>query len=854
MIPKQMRHRAIDTGSRVGAVLGPTNTGKTHYAIERMLAHRSGMIGLPLRLLAREVYDRIVRIKGAPACALITGEEKIVPPGARYFVCTVEAMPLDLRVSFLAVDEIQLCADPERGHVFTDRLLNARGEDETLFMGADTMRGAIQRFVPGAYFITRPRFSDLAYTGHKKLTRLPRRSAIVAFSTEDVYGIADLVRRQRGGAAVVLGALSPRTRNAQVALYQSGDVDFLVATDAIGMGINMDVDHVAFSALEKFDGVGVRPLKPEEIGQIAGRAGRHMNDGTFGVTAEAEPLDEEIVARVESHRYEPVRVLQYRNSALAFHSLDALLASLEEPAPTRGLVKARPAMDFASLRILAAHEEFADMARAPAAVRRLWDACQLPDFRKLNVDEHVNLVAQIYRHLMSDEGVLPEDWLARQIARLDQIEGDVATLSGRLAQIRTWTYATHRPGWVKDSAHWQGQTRAIEDRLSDALHEQLTQRFIDRRTAVLMRSLRDDDFFALKLEDSGTVSISGEAIGKLEGFRFTPDARAEGIHGRTLRAAATKALEGEFHARAQRLAAAPDAAITLSEHGRLWWDGTIVGNLEAGSSALAPRVVIHADEQVRGDLRLQIQKRLDDWLTARIATRLEPLIQLRNAADAKPGTNDALPAEARGLAYQLCESLGSLDRKGATLPPDERAAIRALRQYGVRFARRSIYLPKLIRPDAAALLALLWGVKTKLEKIPPPPNAGITSFEYDESQPHGFLAAAGFRVIANRAVRIDMLDRLEQELESAAASGATADAAIPKLVSLIGSDNATLEKVLATLGWRRIEVANAEPPTNVWRHSAPPRQARHKQKKHKRTPQPEARKDSPFASLAVLVK
>jgi ATP-dependent RNA helicase SUPV3L1/SUV3 len=855
MISRQMRSRAVDTGARVGAVLGPTNTGKTHYAIERMLAHRSGMIGLPLRLLAREIYDRICRIKGAPVCALITGEEKIVPPDARYFVCTVEAMPLDLRVSFLAVDEIQLCADPERGHIFTDRLLNARGEDETLFMGADTMRGAIQRFVPEAHFITRPRFSDLAYTGHKKLTRLPRRSAIVAFSTEDVYGIADLVRRQRGGAAVVLGALSPRTRNAQVALYQSGDVDFLVATDAIGMGINMDVDHVAFSALEKFDGVGIRPLRPEEIGQIAGRAGRHMNDGTFGVTAEAEPLDDEVVARVEGHRYEPVRVLQYRNSALHFHSLDALIASLDEPPPARGLVKARPAIDFASLRIMAAHEEIAAMARGPAAVRRLWDACQLPDFRKLNVDEHVKLVAQIYRYLMSDEGVLPEEWFARQVARLDNIEGDVATLSGRLAQIRTWTYATHRPGWVKDAAHWQEQTRAVEDRLSDALHEQLTQRFIDRRTSVLMRSLREDDFLALTLDDSGAVSISGEAIGKLEGFRFTPDARAEGIHGRTLRAAALKALEGEFHARTRRLAEALDTAIALSEHGKLWWEGSIVGHLEAGASALAPRVIVNADEQLAGDLRARVQKRLDDWLSARIAAKLQPLILLRDAADARPGTKDAVPAAARGLAYQLCENFGSLDRKQATLPPDERAAIRELRPFGVRFARRSIYLPKLIRPDAASLLALLWGVKTRLEQIPPPPNAGITSFEYDASQPHGFLAAAGFRVIGKRAIRIDMLDRLEQELETAAAAGTTADSAIPKLVSLIGSDNATLTDVLSRLGWRRVEVAAAETPQTVWRHNFSQKQPRRKQKHHRpHKPKPEPRKDSPFARLAELVK
>jgi len=841
------RHSSGD--GRIAAVLGPTNTGKTHFAIERMLAHRSGMIGLPLRLLAREVYDKIVRIKGAALCALVTGEEKIVPVDARYFVCTVEAMPLDLRVAFLAIDEIQLCADAERGHVFTDRLLNARGEEETLFLGAETMRGAIQRFVPGAHFITRPRFSDLAYTGHKKLTRLPQRSAVVAFSTEDVYGIADLVRRQRGGAAVVLGALSPRTRNAQVALYQSGDVDFLVATDAIGMGLNMDVDHVAFAAMEKFDGVGVRPLRADEIGQIAGRAGRHMNDGTFGVTAEAEPLEDEIVSRVESHRYEPVRILQWRNSSLNFISLSALLESLDEHTPMKGLVKARPVMDFAALRILAANEEFAAMARGPAGVKRLWDACQLPDFRKLTPDEHVRLVGQIYRHLMSDEGALPEDWLARQISRLDEIEGDVATLSGRLAQIRTWTYATHRPGWVRDAAHWQGETRAVEDRLSDALHERLTQRFIDRRTAVLMRRLRDDDLLDLKLDDSGAVSIGGEVIGKFDGFRFEPDPRAEGVHGRTLRAAALKGLEGEFYARALKLSKATDAEIALSEHGRLWWDGAIIAHLVAGPNALQPGVALQADEQLRGDLRERIQTRLNEWMAARIAARLEPLIALRTAADAKSGSADALPAQARGLAYQLCEALGSLDRKRATLPPDERAALRALRQYGVKFARRSIYLPKLLRPDAASLLALLWGVRAKLEKIPPPPQAGLTSFETDGELPDGFLGAAGFRMMGPRAIRLDMLDRLEEELETAAKNGVAADAAFPKLVSLLGCDRATMEAVLAALGWRRVAVSG-ETPTEVWREGKIRWEKNRKPQKQPEIPN----STSPFAGLKSLVR
>jgi ATP-dependent RNA helicase SUPV3L1/SUV3 len=838
-------------GGRVAAVLGPTNTGKTHFAIERMLAHRSGMIGLPLRLLAREVYDKVARIKGPKLAALITGEEKIVPAEARYFVCTVEAMPVDLGVAFLAIDEIQLCGDPERGHVFTDRLLNARGDEETLFLGAETMRATIQRFVPEAHFITRPRFSDLAYTGAKKLTRLPRRSAIVAFSAEDVYGIADLVRRQRGGAAVVLGALSPRTRNAQVALYQSGEVDFLVATDAIGMGINMDVDHVAFAELTKFDGMGVRPLRPDEMGQIAGRAGRHMNDGTFGVTAEAEPLDEETVARIEGHRYEPVRILQWRNSALSFRSLGALIESLEEPPPLRGLAKARPAMDFASLRILAGQDEFRALASTPGNVKRLWEACQLPDFRKLTPDEHVRLVGQIYRHLMSDEGVLPEDWLARQVSRLDEIEGDVATLSGRLAQIRTWTYAAHRPGWVADAGHWQEQTRAVEDRLSDALHERLTQRFIDRRTAILMRQLRDDDVVNIVLDDSGAVAIGGEVIGKLEGFRFSPDPRAEGIHGRTLRAAALKGLEGEFAARARRIAQSDDAVITLSEHGRLWWDGAIVAQLVPGPSTLQPAVLLFADEHLPAELRERVQKRLDTWVTNRIATRLEPLLALRTAADAKPGTARALPSEARGTAHQLCEALGSLDRTRATLPPDLRVAMRALRSFGVKFGRRAVFMPKLLRPDAASLLALLWGVRAKLDQIPSPPTPGITSFEADDAAPDGFLAAAGFHVVGPRAIRLDMLDRLEQELEAATATGQVADAAVPKLVSLLGCDRATLDDVLAALGWSRVAVVGKDTTATVWRQSVPRAQSR--RRRTRALPAPRHSPDSPFAGLAALI-
>ncbi|GAA0536786.1 ATP-dependent RNA helicase SUPV3L1/SUV3 [Rhizomicrobium palustre] len=812
--------RTSTLGSRVTAVLGPTNTGKTHFAIERMLAHKTGMIGLPLRLLAREVYDKIVRLKGAAQVALITGEEKIIPQGATHYVCTVEAMPTGLGTAFLAVDEIQLCADPERGHVFTDRLLNARGEEETLFMGADTMRGAIQRFIPKTYFLSRSRFSDLAYTGPKKLTRLPRRSAVVGFSSEDVYGIAEMIRTHRGGAAVVLGALSPRTRNAQVALYQSGEVDFLVATDAIGMGLNMDVDHVAFSALEKFDGYTTRPLRPEEMGQIAGRAGRHMNDGTFGVTGEAQPLEAELVSRIENHHYDPVRVLQWRNSNLAFVSLEALVQSLDEPPPTRGLVKARPSSDLIALRTLAEQDEIKDRTTAPAQIRLLWDACQMPDFNKLSTEEHVRLVRTIFGHLMSDAGVLPEDWLSAQINRLDVPEGDVSTLSGRLAHIRTWTYAANRPGWVKDPGHWQELTRSIEDRLSDALHEKLTQRFIDKRTSVLMRSLREEDMH-IALDDSGGVTVSGEAIGKLEGFRFTSAETAQGqalqsLEARALRAAAVKGLESEFQARARRLSFAPEEEITLSEHGRLWWDGAVVAKLIAGANPISPTVLLLADESLSGASREGVQRRLEDWIKKRIAAKLTLVTALETAIEAKPGTEEALPGEARAIAHQLWENFGSIDLARTDLRGDRGAIMRALRPYGVWFGRRAVYLPKLLRPEAASLLALLWSVWQKLDQVPTLPRAGLTSFESEA--PDGFLAAAGFRKFAGRAIRLDMLERLEDVLEQALIGGETSDILLPKLVSLLGCGNDELKTVLTALGWQEMDVADGK---TVWRREQP---------------------------------
>jgi ATP-dependent RNA helicase SUPV3L1/SUV3 len=852
--------------SRITAVLGPTNTGKTHFAIERMLAHKSGMIGLPLRLLAREVYDKIVRIKNPADVALITGEERIVPAHPRFFICTVEAMPVDIAVAFLAVDEIQLCADPERGHVFTDRLLHARGEEETMFLGAATMRGAIQRIAPNAVFIGRPRFSDLAYTGPRKLTRLPRRSAVVAFSAEDVYGIADLVRAQRGGAAVVMGALSPRTRNAQVALYQSGEVDFLVATDAIGMGINMDVDHVAFAATEKFDGAMVRPLRAEEVGQIAGRAGRYMNDGTFGVTGDAEALDADLVSQVENHRYDPVRVLQWRNSTLNFSSLEALLESLDAPPPARGFVRARPASDVTTLRMLHADADLRDMTRAPAAIRRLWEACQLPDFRKLSSDEHASLVGRIYRYLMSDAGVIPEDWLAHQIAYLDVVDGDVDTLSGRLAQIRTWTYAAHRPGWTFDPSHWQAQTRAVEDRLSDALHERLTQRFLDRRTSALMRHLRDEEYLALNLDDSGAVSLGAEHVGKLEGFRFAADPRAEGMHGRTLRAAALKGLEGAFAARARALCDAKDSEISLSEHGQLWWNGAVVGRLRAAAHPLTPAVELLADDILAGGARERVLARLEDWVSAHIGRLLAPLKMLRDAANAR---DTALPGVARGIAYQLAEAAGTLDRSAAILPDDLRAAEIALKRFGVRIGRHSIFLPQLLKPASAALAGLLWAVHARIEPIPSPPLPGLTSFEIDTPLPAPFLAATGFRLFKSRAIRLDILERVDSVLAQGVRMKLDAVALQREIASLLGCGNEETDSVAAALGYRKVrnKAATASQtstekdapraPAEIWirpHDKRQPKHDRHAAKHSDKTKPIENNNPSPFASLKALIE
>ncbi len=807
--PSQSRH--------VTAVLGPTNTGKTHLAIERMLGHESGLIGLPLRLLAREIYDKIVARIGPRDVALITGEEKIKPERPRYYVCTVEAMPRDVEVDFLAVDEIQLAADPDRGHVFTDRLFHSRGMSETLLLGAQTMSDAIRELIPGANFIARPRLSKLTYSGQKKITRLQSRTAIVAFSAGDVYAIAELIRRQRGGAAVVLGALSPRTRNAQVALYQSGDVDFLVATDAIGMGLNLDVDHIAFAGSRKFDGRVHRELTPAELAQIAGRAGRHLNDGTFGVTADVEPFDQELVNKLENHDFEPVKVLQWRSTQLDFDSVDRLKDSLRQVPNNARLARARTADDLEALELACSDPRIAALAGGPAAVKRLWEVCQVPDYRKVAPNSHAEIVATLYKYIMSDEGLIPEDWFASQVEQADRIDGDIDTLSNRIAHIRTWTFVSNRREWLKDPDHWQAKTREIEDRLSDALHEQLTLRFVDKRTSVLMKSMRDKESLFAEIEKDGRVVVEKHFVGKLEGFCFTPDPAAAGVHGKAARNAAAKVLVHELAARSDRLAAAPDTAFTLTREGQIVWEHQEIGRLTAGEDPLRPNFTLFSDEHLAAIDKENITKRIETWLAHHIDVRLKPLVEIAKAED--------ITGLARGIAFRLCENFGVLKRdivseEIKSLDQDGRAQ---LRKYGVRFGAHHIYFPLLLKPASADLLLLFWLLKHGSEhnltaaSMSDAPRQGLTSVPRNAALPDAYYRAAGFGVCGPRAVRVDMLERLADIIRPLTAwkpteantepplgaAGGGAFKVRPEMMSIMGCSGEELGSILEFLGFRR---------------------------------------------------
>ncbi|HEY0927596.1 helicase-related protein [Brevundimonas sp.] len=798
--------------SRVTAVLGPTNTGKTHLAVERMLGHASGMIGLPLRLLAREIYDRIVKRRGAAAVALVTGEEKIVPPRAVYFVCTVEAMPMERSVEFLAIDEIQLVADPERGHVFTERLLHARGRFETMFLGAGTMAPLIRALVPDVEIVQRPRLSTLAYAGSKKLTRLPPRSAIVAFSTDQVYAIAELIRRQRGGAAVVMGSLSPRTRNAQVELFQSGEVDFLVATDAIGMGLNMDVDHVAFAGLRKFDGRRTRWLHAHEIGQIAGRAGRHLRNGTFGVTGEALELDPDVVEQVVEHRFDPVEAAEWRNARLDFDSLNDLLRSLVATPGAFGLRLTQAALDETLLRRLIKDPEVARIGRSRGAIMRLWEACQLPDFQKTTLDEHARLARDIFQALTGKRGRLTADWAAPRFAARDRDDGQIDQLSARLSGVGTLSYIAQRPDWLDQPQVWRDRTKALEERLSDVLHERLTARFVDRRTTALMQALNvRGDAVAQVEAETGEVIVEGHAVGHLTGIDFRIDKGSSALEDRALRHAARQAVTPEIARRLGQLAAEPDEAFSVTPDGSVLWRGAQTAVI-TGGEPFAPKI------RLLGDLgavaaRERAAKRLEAWLAGESGRALRPLRRLKTVIE--NGTLKGLP---RGLAFRLLEAGGIIDRREVErdLAALSQAERRTLKEFGIRVGAHSVWQPALLKDRARTVAqAFMTG-----ETFRPRPT-GLSILPSPPPSPR-LLAAFGLRAVGRFAAPVDLLEALSEKRGKG--DGRLSDKALRELGVTGEEANALLA------GLRTVRAQQPDRPGKA----------------------PRPVKDSPFAALAAL--
>ena len=823
----------------VRAILGPTNTGKTYLAIERMCGHSSGVIGFPLRLLAREVYDRVVAIKGEKQVALLTGEERIVPPNARYVLCTAESMPVRTgrddrpkegpfpdQFAFAAIDEAQLGIDPERGHVFTDRMLRARGREETLILGSDTLKPIIRKLLPEAEIVSRPRFSTLRYAGNVKLSRLPPRSAVVAFSAEQVYALAEMLRRFRGGAAVVMGALSPATRNAQVAMFQRGEVDYLVATDAIGMGLNMDVAHVAFAGLEKFDGRRERRLTIAEMAQIAGRAGRHQRDGSFGTlglgTKEGAVFSDEEITAIEEHRFRPLDFAYWRNPELDFTDVRALIASLERRSDDPLLRPAPEAIDLSVLKLIS--EDPAIAAKRGAVARRLWAACGLPDFRKVGPMHHARMVRRLFSYI-GEGGHIPHEWFAAEVSRLDNVNGDIEALADRLAGVRSWAYIAHRADWLGEPAKWAERTREVEARLSDALHERLTQRFVDRRTAVLVRDIgsRGADALPVTVAADGEVSVGPEPIGHLAGFDFRVDQTARLADKRLLLAAAERRLGDELDRRAKSLIEAPDQTfeLVIEEDGRaaVCWNGNVLARLAAGRSLLEPALrTSRALDQLSAARRAELRARLEAWVDAQIDRNLRALKKLAAAA-----TDRSSSSGVRALAAMLADSGGVLPRRSlvSSIGALEQSDRQTVHRLGVRLGPLDVFHPALLKPSAQQWRAILQSVRAN-QPVPALPSAGAATLNTDADASGAALA---YRRLGRQWLRIDLADRLASHAHKVRSAGGD-EPVDTALATSVGLDEAGIAKLMEEVGFTRAGEAWK------WRGRRPPRQERGGSRSH----------------------
>ena len=788
--------------NKITAVLGPTNTGKTFLAIETMLSFDSGMIGFPLRLLAREVYDKVIKKISSDKVALITGEEKIIPSNAKYFLCTVESMPINKHLDFVGIDEIQMCADHERGHIFTDRLLNVRGDKLTMFMGSSTIRNIVKKLNEDTEFINRDRLSKLSFVGHKKISRINRKTAIIAFSTEEVYAIAELVRRQKGGAAIVMGSLSPKTRNAQVNLYQSGDVDFLVATDAIGMGINMDLENVFFSNLRKFDGKKLRKLNLSEIGQIAGRAGRYLNDGNFGITGNCKDISPEEVELLENHKFEEIKILFWRNSKLNFNNASALIKSLNEKPKKEWLRKIHECEDEKVLKYFLNNMESHNIKDNKDTLELLWECCQIPDFVKKTYGNHIEVVGKVFDFLNGINGKISNDYMRIQLMKLDNLDGNVDSLSNRIANVRTWSYVSNKINWVENQNYWIEKTKILEDRLSERLHEELTRTFIDKRASILARGLKQDMDFKTEIMENDKVVIDGQFIGNLKGLKFEMDLKAGALETdiKSLKKAARQTVGPELKKRIQLIL--DTGLIEIKNDFKIYWRDFPIAKLEQGKDYLNPEIFIIVDDLLDNKDKQNFTNFIEKWIKEKIELILKSLIDLKNLKE----SNSSIKA----LAYQLYENNGVLKRENVSdylkkLGQDER---KVLRELGVKFGRYHIFLYKLLKPEAVSLRILLWkNFHQKFLNLTPP-TFGLNFVEDKNAKNKNFMLLCGFENFENYFVRIDILERLFVQIINSNPDKNKEIKLVPEMLNLLGCNKQNFQKLIEKMNYKTFEKEN----------------------------------------------
>ena len=781
--------------NKITAVLGPTNTGKTFLAIETMLSFDSGMMGFPLRLLAREVYDKVVKKIDPNKVALITGEEKIIPANAKYYFCTVESMPVDKFLDFVGIDEIQMCSDHERGHIFTDRLLNLRGEKLTMFMGSNSMRNIIEKLEEDIEYIDRKRLSKLTYSGHKKISRIERKSAIIAFSAEEVYAIAELIRRQKGGAAIVMGSLSPKTRNSQVSLYQSGDVDFLVATDAIGMGINMDLNNVYFSNLKKFDGKKLRRLKLSEISQIAGRAGRYLNDGSFGITGDCGEISAEEIELLENHKIDEIHTIFWRNPKLNFKNGNTLIKSLEEKPNKNWLRKISECEDEKVLKYILKDTEKLQIFNNENELKLLWECCQIPDFVKKTYGNHLEVVGKVFNFLRETPGKITNKYMKQQLSILDKLDGNVDSISNRIANVRTWSYVANKNGWVENQDYWIERTKFLEDRLSDRLHDELTKSFIDKRASVLAKGLKQDIIFETKIVNNEKVMINNQFIGNLKGLKLELDFKIGDLDSdiKSLKKASRQNVGPEILERINQIIKTKN--IELKNDLKIYWNNFPIAYLTKGNDYLKPEIIPIIDDVVETDDKNKLQSFLKEWLNEKINNDLGSLLKLKDIKSSNSST--------RALSYMLYENNGVLKREflEKLLKNIDQKERKILRDQGVKFGRYHIFLYKLFKPNIVSLRLILWKNYNEKNYNLEPPTFGLNFINDKKFADKNFMLLCGFEKFDEFFVRIDILERLFLEIISSDTIKSSKIELVPKMLNLLGCSKENFLKLIKKMNY-----------------------------------------------------